>query len=61
MPKICTYYGVSGAKIYLYHSSKNISSKPPLGMSSEYDSVQSYSGSWLVWQEYSESWNLMKW
>ena len=43
-PKICTHYGVSAAKIYLYNSSK---SRPPLGMSSEYNSVQSYSGSCL--------------
>ena len=30
---------------YLYHSSKNTSSRPPLGMGSEYISVQSFSGS----------------
>ena len=44
-PKICTHYGDSAAKIYLYHSSKNTSSRPPLGLSSEYNSVQSFSGS----------------
>ena len=45
------HYGVSAAKIYLYvsvyHSSKNTSSRPPLGKRSEYNSVQSFSGSWL--------------
>ena len=46
-PKICTHYGVSAAKIYLYHSSKNTSSRPPLGLSSDYNSVQSFSGSCL--------------
>ena len=40
-PKICTHYGVSTAKIYLYHSSKNASSRPPSELSSEYNSVQS--------------------
>ena len=44
-PKIVST--VSTAKIYLYHSSKNTSSRPPLGMSSKYNSVQSFSGSWL--------------
>ena len=39
--KICTHYGVSTTKIYLYHSSKNASSRPPSGLSSEYNSVQS--------------------
>ena len=39
-PKICTHYEVSTAKIYLYHSSKNTSSRPPSGLSSEYNSVQ---------------------
>ena len=37
-PKICTHYGVSTAKIYLYHSSKN---RPLSGLSSEYNSNQS--------------------
>ena len=46
-PKICTHYGVSAAKIYLYHSSKNTSSRPPLGLSSMYNSVQGFSGSWI--------------
>ena len=46
-PKICTHYGVSAVKIYLYHSNKNTSSRPPLGLSSEYNSVQSFSGSWF--------------
>ena len=32
---------------YTYHSSKNTSSRPPLGMSSEYNSVQRFSGFWL--------------
>ena len=35
-PKICgTHYGVIAAKIYLYHISKNTSSRPPLGPISE--------------------------
>ena len=38
---MCTHYGVSTAKIYLYNSSKNTSSRPPSGLSSEYNSVQS--------------------
>ena len=37
-PKICTHYGVnSTAKIYLYVTS----SRPPSGLRSEYNSVQS--------------------
>ena len=39
----------SPAKIYLYHSSKNTSSRPPLGMSSEHNSVPSFSGSWSIY------------
>ena len=47
-PKIFTHYGVSEAKIYLYHSSENTNSRPLLGLSSEYNSVQSFSGSWPI-------------
>ena len=38
---MCTHYGVSTAKIYLYQSSKNTSSRPPSGPCSDYNSVQS--------------------
>ena len=41
--KISICCRVSEAKFYLYHSTKVVNARPPLGMSSEYNSVQRHS------------------